>query len=126
MNIDKYTCGVLRKEITEALTAVLEKYDLRVELGHITYEPGNNLRCRMMVSQKTPVRPTLDTSNPFKPTQVLANEGDVVMFQGKRYTYAGPLSGRKYKHRIKREDGRLFKMTTAQLILGLQRKPANV
>jgi len=74
--IDRASVNVLRGEIDAALKSVLDKHGLIGVLGNITYSPGSNFRCKLLVNQPR-VAPTALAPTP--------KVGDVWMIGAKNF-----------------------------------------
>ena len=114
MNINKHTCVILRRELTKAMTEVLQRYDMSVEMGNIRFDEGVQFRFRTTVYQNKPVV----QPNAFLPSLTPLTPGETIMFNGRPYKYVGPGNGHKYKHRVTGLNGKTYKMTDAMVQQG--------
>lgn len=81
--INKSNCKVLREDINNALAAVLAKHGLVGSIGRITFEPGLELRTKLIVTQPTPG--VVKARDP--------KVGEIWMLGNKKYTIISVMNG---------------------------------
>lgn len=103
--INRANCKVLRKDIDAALASVLSKHGLVGSIGRITFEPGLELRTKLVVTQPTPG--VVKAKDP--------KVGEVWMLGNKKYTIQTVAHGEIFATRPVRGVPRTYRVLAKHL-----------